>query len=72
MVQVGTHELLLDDSVRLARRAVDADVDAVLGETAGVPHVFPAFVGTLDESDHALERVAPFLRQHLDAATSER
>lgn len=66
LLQVGTNELLLDDSVRLARRAVEADVDVVLDVTAGVPHVFPAFVGTLDEADRALDRAALFLRQHLE------
>ncbi|MBN9327485.1 MAG: alpha/beta hydrolase [Cellulomonas sp. 73-145] len=66
LLQVGTHELLLDDSVRLARRAVDADVDVVLDVTAGVPHVFPSFAGTLEEADQALDRAALFLRQHLE------
>lgn len=70
LLQVGTDELLLDDSVRLARRAVEAEVDVVLDVTAGVPHVFPAFVGTLDEADQALDRAALFLRQHLSAAVS--
>jgi acetyl esterase/lipase len=67
LLQVGTNELLLDDSVRLAPRARDADVDVILGITAGVPHVFQAFVGRLDESDQALERAALFLTQHLGA-----
>ena len=35
LLQVGTNELLLDDSVRLAPRARDADVDVILGITAG-------------------------------------
>ena len=67
LLQVGTNELLLDDSVRLARRAREADVDVILDITAGVPHVFQAFVGTLDESDQALDRAALFLTQHLRA-----
>ena len=66
LLQVGTNELLLDDSV-LAARARDADVDVILEITAGVPHVFQAFVGRLDESDQALERAALFLTQHLGA-----
>ena len=41
LLQVGTNELLLDDSVRLAERARDADVDVILDITAGAPHVFP-------------------------------
>jgi epsilon-lactone hydrolase len=67
LLQVGTNELLLDDSVRLAEGAREADVDVILDITAGVPHVFQAFVGTLDESDHALDRAALFLTQHLRA-----
>ncbi|WP_261566608.1 alpha/beta hydrolase [Frankia gtarii] len=67
LLQVGTNELLLDDSVRLAERAREADVDVILDVTAGVPHVFQAFVGTLDEADQALDRAALFLTQHLHA-----
>jgi acetyl esterase/lipase len=67
LLQVGTNELLLDDSVRLAARAREADVDVILDFTVGVPHAFQAFVGTLDEADQALDRAALFLTQHLHA-----
>jgi epsilon-lactone hydrolase len=67
LLQVGTNELLLDDSVRLAERAREADVDVILDVTAGVPHVFQAFAGMLDEADQALDRAALFLTQHLHA-----
>jgi monoterpene epsilon-lactone hydrolase len=65
LLQVGTNELLLDDAVRLAARASEAEVDVVLDITAGVPHVFQAFVGALDEAGQALDRAALFLTQHL-------
>ena len=65
LLQVGTDEVLLDDSTRLAERARDANVDVILDVTANVPHVFQAFAGDLDEADHALDRAALFLRQHL-------
>jgi epsilon-lactone hydrolase len=39
----------------------------ILDITAGVPHVFQAFAGRLDESDQALDRAALFLTQHLRA-----
>ncbi|WP_133645157.1 alpha/beta hydrolase [Paraburkholderia flava] len=65
LLQVGTNELLLDDSVRFAERAREAEVDVVLDVTAGVPHVFQSFIGQLDEADMALDRAALFLRQHL-------
>ncbi|WP_438433745.1 alpha/beta hydrolase [Gorillibacterium sp. sgz500922] len=65
LLQVGTNELLLDDSTQLADRARAAGVDVILDVTADVPHVFQAFAGTLDEADQALDRAALFLTQHL-------
>lgn len=70
LLQAGTNELLLDDSVRLAERAREADVDVILDVTAGVPHVFQAWAATLDEADQALDRAALFLAQHLRAPSS--
>ncbi|MBY8888536.1 alpha/beta hydrolase [Streptomyces sp. PTM05] len=67
LLQVGTDELLLDDSTRLADRARDAGVDVILDVTADVPHVFQAFAGVLDEADEALARAAFFLTQHVNA-----
>ncbi|WP_329057946.1 alpha/beta hydrolase [Amycolatopsis sp. NBC_01480] len=67
LLQVGTNELLLDDSVRMAERARGAGVDVVLDVTADVPHVFQAFAGVLGEADQALDRAALFVRQHVGA-----
>jgi acetyl esterase/lipase len=67
LLQVGTNELLLDDSVRLAERARAADVDVILDVVADVPHVFPAFVGTIDEADEAIDRACLFIQQRLRA-----
>lgn len=65
LLQVGTNELLLDDSTRLAERARAAGVDVILDVTAGVPHVFQSFAGVLDEADEALDRAAVFLGQRV-------
>jgi epsilon-lactone hydrolase len=70
LLQVGTNEVLLDDTTRMAARAWDAGVDVVLDVTAGVPHVFQMYAGVLDEADQALDRAALFLRQHLAPTTS--
>jgi monoterpene epsilon-lactone hydrolase len=67
LLQVGTDEMLLDDSTRLAARAVDAGVDVVLDVTADVPHVFQSLTGLLDEANQALDRAALFITQHLPA-----
>jgi epsilon-lactone hydrolase len=65
LIQVGTNEILLDDSTRLAARARAAGVDVILDVTADVPHVFQCFAGVLDEAGQALDRAALFLTQHV-------
>jgi monoterpene epsilon-lactone hydrolase len=68
IIQAGTHEVLLDDAVRLARQAAVADVDVTLDITAGVPHVFQAYYPFLDEAAAALDRAGQLLSAHLAAA----
>jgi monoterpene epsilon-lactone hydrolase len=68
IIQAGTHEVLLDDAVRLARRAAAADVAVTLDITPGVPHVFQAYYPILDEAAAALDRAGQFLSAHLAAA----
>jgi acetyl esterase/lipase len=62
LIQVGSHEVLLSDALRLASRAATADVRVVLEVTPGVPHVFQGFAALLDEADAALDRAAKFLK----------
>ena len=68
IIQVGTHEVLLDDAVRLARQAATADVEVTLDITPEVPHVFQSFHAMLDEAVAALDRAGKFLSAHLAAA----
>jgi acetyl esterase/lipase len=68
IIQAGTHEVLLDDAVRLARQAATADVEVILDITPGVPHVFQAYYPILDEAGAALDRAAQFLSAHLASA----
>ncbi|MCW7944485.1 alpha/beta hydrolase [Streptomyces hygroscopicus] len=70
LVQAGSHEVLLDDAVRLAARAAEGDVDVTLDVVAGAPHVFQAFAAVLDEAAAALDRAAAFLRDRLHPAAS--
>jgi acetyl esterase/lipase len=69
LIQVGSHEILLSDAIRLAGRAAEADVAIVLEVTPGVPHVFQAFAAVLDEGEAALNRAGEFLKTHF-AVTS--
>jgi epsilon-lactone hydrolase len=68
IIQAGTHEVLLDDALRLARRAATADVAVTLDVTPGVPHVFQAYHQILDEAAAALDRAGQFLSAQLAVA----
>jgi epsilon-lactone hydrolase len=68
IIQAGTHEVLLDDAVRLARQAATADVQVTLDITPGVPHVFQTFYPVLDEAAAALDRAGQLLSAYLAAA----
>ena len=65
IIQAGTHEVLLDDAVRLAQQAVAADVEVTLDITPRVPHVFQAYSPMLDEAAAALDRAGQLLSAHL-------
>jgi monoterpene epsilon-lactone hydrolase len=61
LVQVGTADLLLSDSERLAAAAAEAGVDVTLQVGQGLPHVYPIMLGT-PEAAEATEQTGKFLR----------
>jgi epsilon-lactone hydrolase len=68
IIQAGTHEVLLDDALRLARQAATADVQVTLDITPRVPQVFQAYYPILDEAAAALDRAGQLLSAHLTGA----
>jgi len=68
IIQAGSHEVLLDDALRLGERAATADVEVTLDITPGVPHVFQAYHPMLDEAGAALDRAGRLLLAHLAGA----
>jgi monoterpene epsilon-lactone hydrolase len=68
IIQAGTHEVLLDDAIRLARQAATADVQVTLDITPRVPHVFQAYHAILDEAAAALDRAGQLLSALLAGA----
>jgi acetyl esterase/lipase len=68
IIQAGTHEVLLDDALRLAQQAAAADVQVTLDITPRVPHVFQAYHPILDEAAAALDRAGQLLSAHLAGA----
>jgi acetyl esterase/lipase len=65
LIQVGSHEVLLDDAVRLAAIAGRDDVEVTLQVAPEGTHVFQLHFGALDEADEAIDEVARFFKRHL-------
>ncbi len=63
LIQVGTKEILLSDSIRLYRAIDSANGTTVLDVYEGMPHVFQNRT-TLPESKLAIDKSAKFLRKH--------
>src|ERR1700689_1955543 len=61
LVLVGTSDLLLSDSERLAAAAARAGVDVTLKVGEGLPHVYPLMLGT-PEAAEATDEIGKFLR----------
>jgi epsilon-lactone hydrolase len=61
LVLVGTADLLLSDSERLAEAAAKAGVDVTLEIGEGLPHVYPIMLGT-PEAAEATGQVGKFLQ----------
>ncbi len=60
-IQVGTDEVLLDDSRNLAKRAREAGCDVDLEVSDGMIHVWHAFYQMLPEGEEAIERMGAYL-----------
>jgi len=63
LLQVGQHEMLRDDSVRVAAKARADGVDVTLEVWPGMVHVFQ--IRGLPESREAIEHLAAFMQSHL-------
>lgn len=67
-IQVGGHETLLDDSIRLAGVAGQAGVETRIDVFPEMQHVFQMAVGAMPEADEAIARIAAWLRPKLGLA----
>jgi acetyl esterase/lipase len=63
LIQVGEHEMLRDDSVRVASKARSDGVEVTLEVWPGMVHVFQ--IRELPESREAIEHIADFMRSFL-------
>ncbi|MHC1777052.1 MAG: alpha/beta hydrolase [Lentimicrobium sp.] len=63
-ISAGSHETLLDDSLRFAEKAREAGVEVteIVGE--GMCHCYPVFGNLFRESGEALDDICRFLNKH--------
>lgn len=66
LIQVGDHEVLFGDSVRIHQRLIAAGVDTELSVWKGMFHVWHFYWRELDEGARAIGQAAAFLRRHHD------
>jgi acetyl esterase/lipase len=65
LVQVGSAETLLDDAVRLAASAGEADVSVTLEVWPQMVHAWPLWNARLESGRQALSSAGSFMRRHL-------
>jgi acetyl esterase/lipase len=65
LIQVGSTEVLLDDSTRIAEKLEEAGVPVTLDIWPNMPHVWQLFAARLPEGREAIVKVGAFLRDHL-------
>jgi acetyl esterase/lipase len=64
LIQVGSDEIILDDSIRLADRCREAGVDVTIQKFDGYWHEVQIHAGILEAADQALAKIATFLTTH--------
>jgi acetyl esterase/lipase len=67
LIQVGSDEILRDDSERMAGRMSEAGCEVVLEVWPRMPHVWHGFAPLLPEARSAIARVGDFVRRYTGA-----
>jgi acetyl esterase/lipase len=65
LIQVGEHEMLLDDSIRVTKKARADGIPVKLEVWAGMFHVFQSHEPLLPEGQEAIDHIAEFMRSLL-------
>jgi acetyl esterase/lipase len=65
LIQVGSHETLLDDATRFAAAAGAADVDVTLEVWPEMIHAWPLWNAHLEPGRRALAHAGTFIRRHM-------
>ncbi|MCB0508268.1 MAG: alpha/beta hydrolase [Chitinophagales bacterium] len=62
LIQVGGHEVLFDDSIRMAKKLNQAGVDVQLEIYENMMHVWQFFGGIVPEANKAIEEIGAFVK----------
>ncbi|MEO7363621.1 MAG: alpha/beta hydrolase [Gemmatimonadaceae bacterium] len=65
LIHAGTDEVLRDDAVRVAERALAAGLTVEFRLWPRVPHVWQFFAGVMPEAGESLALVSQFVKRHL-------
>jgi acetyl esterase/lipase len=65
LIQVGSDEILLDDSIRMAERLRAAGCDVEIEIWPRMPHVWQVYARVLPEGRQAIERIGHFLQSQM-------
>lgn len=71
LIQVGSDEVLLSDSLRLAENARLSGVDVTLEVWDGMQHVWQFAASLLPEARQAIEKIGKFIHERMDAKQAE-
>lgn len=68
LIQIGGHEVMLSDAIRLAAKLADDGVPVRLDVAPGMGHVWHLVVGHHPAADKAVADAVAFAEEHLAAA----
>lgn len=66
LIQVGSNEVLLSDSIRLSERAKSAEVDVTLEIWKNMWHVFQMFASVVPEAKQSINTIGDFVKKNLN------
>ncbi len=65
MIQVGSHELLLDDIIKFHKKAVNSDVEVTFELWKDMFHNFQVFSSSLEEGQNAIDSAGAYIKRML-------
>ncbi|MEJ2194010.1 MAG: alpha/beta hydrolase [Ignavibacteriaceae bacterium] len=65
LIQAGSDDILLSDSIRLAEHACESGVDSTLDIWENMWHVWHFFAGKMPEANRAINQISNFIYEHI-------